>query len=138
MDGLEAVLLELADHDSRGVDDQRVGVLGGAEDEVHSQANGVEFAGACGGRTAAFAGGIGSPIAAVRPRTRNARDAASVCRATARRRVITSQSADAAEWYLRYAAMRYGLLSFQPEVQAALRTELQAVCARLNERQKVR
>ena len=45
---------------------------------------------------------------------------------------------DAAEWYLRYAAMRYGLLSFQPEVQAALRTELQAVCARLNERQKVR
>ncbi len=43
---------------------------------------------------------------------------------------------NAAEWYLRYAAMRYGLPSFQPEVQTALRTELQTVCARLSERRK--
>ncbi len=40
---------------------------------------------------------------------------------------------DAAEWYLRYAATRYGM-SFRPELQEVLRTELQAVCARLSER----
>lgn len=43
---------------------------------------------------------------------------------------------DAAEWYLRYAAMRYGLSSFQPELQEVLRTELQVVCTRLNGRQR--
>ena len=45
---------------------------------------------------------------------------------------------DAAEWYLRYAAMRYGLLSYPPELQDVLRTELQTVCARLNERRTAR
>lgn len=42
----------------------------------------------------------------------------------------------AAEWYLRYAALRYGLSSHPPEVQNILRTELAAVCARLSERRK--
>lgn len=42
---------------------------------------------------------------------------------------------DAAEWYLRYAATRYGM-SFRPELQEVLRAELQAVCARLSERRK--
>ena len=41
----------------------------------------------------------------------------------------------AAEWYLRYAATRYGM-SPQPETQEILRSDLQAVCARLNERRK--
>lgn len=39
--------------------------------------------------------------------------------------------ADAAEWYLCYAATRYGTSSFQEEVHEVLRTELVAVCARL-------
>ena len=45
---------------------------------------------------------------------------------------------DAAEWYLRYAATRYGQSSFQPELQEVLRTELQTVCARLSERRTAR
>ena len=45
---------------------------------------------------------------------------------------------DAAEWYLRYAAMRYGLLSYPPELQDVLRTELQTVCARLSGRREAR
>lgn len=45
---------------------------------------------------------------------------------------------DAAEWYLGYAAMRYGLPSFPPERQKILQTELQAVCARLNGRRIAR
>lgn len=42
---------------------------------------------------------------------------------------------DVAEWYLRYAATRYGM-TLQPEIQEALRTELQTVCARLSARQR--
>lgn len=44
---------------------------------------------------------------------------------------------DAAEWYLRYAALRYGLLSCPSEAQDALRMELAAVCARLSERRNL-
>ncbi len=40
---------------------------------------------------------------------------------------------DAAEWYLRYAATRYGM-SLHPVLQELLREELQALCARLSER----
>ena len=39
--------------------------------------------------------------------------------------------ADAAEWYLCYAATRYGTSSFQAEAPEVLRTELVAVCAQL-------
>ena len=39
--------------------------------------------------------------------------------------------ADAAEWYLCYAATRYGTPSFQAEAPDVLRTELVAVCAQL-------
>lgn len=56
-----------------------------------------------------------------------------------RLRVIASSRPnlrEAADWYLHYAATRYGQSSFQPEAQAVLRTELQAVCARLSQRRK--
>ena len=43
---------------------------------------------------------------------------------------------EAAEWYLRYAATRYGM-SLKAETEELLRADLQAVCARLNERRKV-
>ena len=39
----------------------------------------------------------------------------------------------AADWYLRYAATRYGM-SIRPELQEILQTELRAVCAVLHER----
>lgn len=43
---------------------------------------------------------------------------------------------EAAEWYLRYAAARYGM-SIRPEHQELLRTDLKMVCALLSHRPKV-